>query len=310
MSDQLYKTLGVAKNASQSDIKSAYRKLMKKLHPDLHPDDKKNEARFKKVSAAYDIIGDENKRALYDRGEIDEDGNDRAPQFGGGNPFHGAQGQGGFQGGFGGQGDMNDLFSQMFRGRQGGMGGGFRQQAFKGEDRRYSMKISFLDAALGGTKDIRLADGTLLNVKIPRGIDDGKTIRLKGKGDAGFNGGPAGDAMIEVKIKPHPVFKRDGLDLEVVLPVTVYEAGLGAKIEVPTLRGAVGLNIPAGSTSGKVLRLKGRGIETTRKKGDQLVRLSVEMPKTIDEETKALLQSWQQDHSYDPRKKMNEALKK
>ncbi len=310
MSDQLYKTLGVAKNAPQSEIKSAYRKLMKKLHPDLHPNDKKNEARFKKVSAAYDIIGDDNKRALYDRGEIDDDGNDRAPQFGGGNPFHGAQGQGGFQGGFGG-GDMNDLFSQMFRGRQqGGMGGGFRQQAFKGEDRRYAMKISFLDAALGGAKELRLANGTTLSVKIPRGIDDGKTIRLKGKGDAGHNGGPAGDAMIEVKIMAHPVFKRDGLDIEVILPVTVYEAGLGAKVEVPTLRGAVGLNIPRGSTSGKVLRLKGRGIETARKKGDQLVRLSVDMPERLDDDSAALLESWQKNHAYDPRAKMNAALKK
>jgi DnaJ-class molecular chaperone len=203
---------------------------------------------------------------------------------------------------------MNDLFSQMFRGRQGGMGGGFRQQAFKGEDRRYSMGIGFLDAALGGSQELRLADGSTLSVKIPRGIDDGKTIRLKGKGDPGMNGGPAGDAMITVKVKPHPVFKRDGLDVEVLVPVTVYEAGLGAKVDVPTLRGGVGLRIPAGSSSGKVLRLKGRGIETARAKGDQLVRISIEMPKTVDAGMKAALEDLKENHPYDPREKMNKAM--
>lgn len=307
MSKTLYDTLGVSKSATQDEIKKAYRKLMKKLHPDLNPGDAAGEERFKKISAAYDIIGNAEQRKRYDAGEIDDTGQETPQQqyyrqyadADGANPYAN-------QAGYGDMGDMDDLFAQMFRNRQAGGGqGGFQQAAFRGADRRYHMKISFLDAALGGTKQVQMADGANLKIQIPRGIDDGKTIRLKGKGDPGMNGGPTGDAFITVEVEPHPVFKRKGLNIEVTLPVTVYEAGLGARVEVPTLRGPVGMKIPAGSTTGKGLRLKGRGIETASgKKGDQLVKISIEMPAKLDPEVSSFLEKWKDNHAYDPRQSL------
>jgi len=292
MPDKLYTTLGVAKTASQSDIKKAFRKLMKELHPDLNPGDKAKEARFKKVSAANDILSDPDKRALYDRGEIDENGADIAQ-----NPFGGGfrQGQQSAQG----MGDMGDIFSQMFGGGQRGFA-----QAFKGQDQRYKLRVSFMEAALGGKKQVHLSDGSALNVNIPRGIEDGKSIRLKGKGSPGQNGGPAGDALIEITIAPHTVFSRSGLDIEITLPLTVYEAALGGKVEVPTLKGAVGLNIPAGSSGGKVLRLRGRGIESGSKKGDQLVALQIQMPDSLDPRIEEAMRVWKSENAYNPRSKM------
>ena len=305
MPDTLYKILGVSKNATQSDIKKAYRKLMKELHPDLNPGDAKAEERFKKVSAANDIIGNEEKRKRYDAGEIDATGAETPQQQyyrqyadgAGQNPYRSSAG-------YQDMGDMNDVFSQMFRGRQ---GGGFGQQPFKGSDRRYNMSVSFMDAVLGGKKQVTMADGAKLNVSIPKGIETGKTIRLKGQGEPGMNNGPSGDALIQIEVQEHPVFSRNGLDIEITLPLTLYEAALGGKVEVPTIKGAVGLNIPAGSSSGKVLRLKGRGIETARKKGDQLVTLSLQMPEMVDSELERFLSGWKETHSYDPRKAMNGA---
>jgi len=305
MPDTLYKTLGVSKNATESDIKKAYRKLMKELHPDLNPGDTKIEERFKKVSAANDILSDKEKRRQYDAGEIDASGQETPQQQyrrqytsgRGHNPF---QNQGGQQD----MGDMGDIFSQMFGG---GGQGGRRQAAFKGQDRRYNMSVTFMEAALGGKKQVTMADGASLNISIPKGIESGKTIRLKGKGDPGMSGGPAGDALISVEVAEHPTFVRNGLDIEVTLPLTLYEAALGAKVSVPTIKGNVGLNIPAGSSSGKVLRLKGRGIETARKKGDQLVKLSIQMPDEIDEELKTFMERRKESHSYDPRRNMKGA---
>jgi len=295
MNDTLYKTLGVSKSATQSDIKKSFRKLMKELHPDLNPGNAAKEAKFKKVSAANDILSDPDKRALYDRGEIDENGAEVAQ-----NPFGG-----GFQGqprGGQGHGDMGDMFSQMFGGG-GGQRSGF-QQAIKGQDQRYHMKVSFTEAALGADKQIHLADGGAVNVRIPKAIESGQSIRLKGKGYAGQNGGPAGDALIEVKVSTHPVFNRDGLDIEVILPITLYEATLGGKVEVPTLHGAVGLKVPAGTSSGKVLRLKGRGVEKGRMKGDQLVRLHIQLPDKLDAKLQAFMQDMQENSPYDPRQKL------
>ncbi len=297
MNDTLYKTLGVSKNATQSEIKKAFRKHMKALHPDLNPGDAAKEAKFKKVSAANDILSDPEKRAQYDRGEIDENGAEVVR-----NPFGG----GGFQGqphGAQGFGDMGDIFSQMFGGAGTGPRGGF-QQAFRGQDQRYNMKVSFTEAALGANKQIHLADGSAVSVRIPKAIESGQTIRLKGKGHPGQNGGPAGDALIEVQVAPHPVFRRDGLDIEVTLPITLYEAVLGGKVEVPTLHGAVGLKVPAGTNSGKVLRLKGRGVEKGRKKGDQLVRLQIHLPEKPDARLKAFMQEMQEKSAYDPRKNL------
>ncbi len=303
MSDTLYKTLGVSKSATQSDIKKAYRKLMKKLHPDLNPGDAKAEERFKKVSAANDILSDEAKRRQYDAGEIDASGQETPKQQyyrqyadgAGQNPY---QNQGGYQD----MGDMGDIFSQMFGNR-----GGRSQAMQKGQDRRYNMKVSFMEAALGGKKQVTMADGAKLNITIPKGIESGKSIRLKGKGEQGFNGGPAGDALIAVEVEKHPTFVRNGLDIEVELPLSIYEAALGGKVSVPTIKGNVGLTIPAGSDTGKVLRLKGRGIETARKKGDQLVRLSVHMPEKIDNELRDFLKAMKENQPYDPRKSMKGA---
>ncbi len=307
MSETLYKALGLSKSATQAEIKKAYRKLMKRLHPDLNPGDRAGEERFKAVTAAYDIIGNKDLRKRYDAGEIDETGQE-TPQKqyyrqyadkDGANPYAN-------QTGYGDMGEMDDLFQQMFRNRRAGaQGAGYQQAAYRGTDRRYHMKISFLDAALGGTKQIQMADGANLKIQIPRGIDDGKTIRLKGKGEPGINKGPAGDAYIQVEIEGHPVFRRSGMDVEVTLPITIYEAGLGARVKVPTLRGPVGLKIPAGANNGKILRLKGRGIEAAAgKKGDQLVRLAVEMPAEINSEIAALLETWREKHAYDPRGEM------
>lgn len=298
MAKNLYDALGVKKGATKDEIKKAYRKLTKSLHPDLNPGDTNAEEKFKAVSAAYDILGKADKRGQYDRGEIDESGADKAPQYSRqhtGQP-HGFQGRGGFDD----MGDMGDIFSQMFRDRQSQA----RPQSFAGADQRYNMKVSFIEAALGGKKQVQMADGSL-NVSIPKGIEDGKTIRLKGKGQPGYGGGPAGDALIQIEVASDPVFSRDGLNINLTLPITLYEAALGGKVEVPTLHGMVGLKIPKGSRTGQTMRLKGRGIEMrSGKKGDQMVTLSVQMPDTIDDDLVAFMEGWKDNHAYDPRQKM------
>ncbi len=302
MSTELYRILGVPKSATDAEVKKAYRKLTKKLHPDLNPGDSAAEERFKKVSAAYGILGDAEKRKQYDAGEIDASGAE-TPQQQYYRQYADANGQNPYQGHSGYE-DMSDLFSGMFRQQR----GGFRQAAMKGEDLRYHMEVSFLEAALGAKKQVQMADGSNLSVSIPKGIEDGKSIRLKGKGNPGLNGGPSGDALIQIKVRPHKVFKRNGLDIELTLPITIAEAALGDKVAVPTLHGNVGLTIPEGSNSGKVMRLKGRGIETPRgKKGDQLVTLSVQMPEDIDAELSDFLKSWAARHPYDPRTKLKGA---
>jgi len=293
MAKNLYDVLGVKRGASKDEIKKAFRKLTKSLHPDLNPGDTKAEERFKAVSAAYDILGKDKKRGQYDRGEIDESGAEKAPQYT--QQPHGAQGRGGFQD----MGDMGDIFSQMFRERQ-----SQSRQSFAGQDQRYHMKVSFTEAALGGKKQVQMTDG-VLNVTIPQGIEDGKTIRLKGKGQPGYGGGPAGDALIQIAVAADPVFSRDGLNISLTLPITLYEAALGGKVEVPTLHGMVGLKIPKGSRTGQTMRLKGRGIEIrSGKKGDQMVTLSVQMPEVIDDDLAVFLESWKGKNAYDPRKKM------
>ncbi len=300
MAKNLYDVLGVKRGASKDEIKKAYRKLTKKLHPDLNPDDAKNEERFKAVSAAYDILGKDKKRGQYDRGEIDESGAEKAPQYSQqyARQPRGPQGQAGFQD----MGDMGDIFSQMFRDRQ-----AQSRQSFAGQDQHYNMSVSFIEAALGGKKQVQMPDGAL-SVTIPQGIEDGKTIRLKGKGQPGYGGGPAGDALIQITVMPDPVFSRDGLNINLTLPITLYEAALGGKVEVPTLHGPVGLKIPKGSRTGQTMRLKGRGIAMrSGKKGDQMVTLSVQMPDKIDDDLAAFLESWKDTHAYDPREKLKNA---
>ncbi len=300
MAGDPYKELGVARGASADEIKKAFRKLAKELHPDKNPGDKVSEERFKRITAAFDLLGDAEKRAKFDRGEIDADGREqfRAPPGGGGR-------SGGF-GGFGGSGgrggfediDLEELFGAFGGGgrAKSGFGGGF---GGKGQDVRATLDISLEDAIAGTTRRIQFSDGRMLDVAIPKGASDGQTIRLKGQGAPG-RGGQAGDALIELKIAPHPVFKRDGADLTMDLPVSVPDAVLGGKIQVPTPEGAVMMTIPKGSNSGKILRLKGRGAYAGGKRGDLLAKLVVTLPETPDDELIRFATEWRDKRPYKP----------
>ena len=291
MAGDPYKELGVARGASQDEIKKAFRKLAKELHPDKNPGNREADERFKRITAAFDLLGDAEKRKKFDRGEIDADGRE---QFRGGNPF----GQGGAAGGFGGRGpagasfeniDLDEIFGGMFGGgaRPGGARGGFGGGAGvgRGQDVRATLEISLEDAISGATRRIQFSDGRTLDVAIPKGASDGQTIRLKGQGTPA-RGGAAGDALIELKIAPHPVFTRDGADLTMDQPVALYDAVLGGKVPVRTPEGTVSLTIPKGSSSGKVMRLKGRGAYANGKRGDLLAKLMIVLPEGDEALTK------------------------
>ncbi|MGO4411197.1 MULTISPECIES: DnaJ C-terminal domain-containing protein [unclassified Brevundimonas] len=298
MAGDPYKELGVAKGASADEVKKAFRKLAKELHPDKNPGDKASEERFKRITAAFDLLGDAEKRAKYDRGEIDADGREqfRAPPGGGGR----SGGFGGF-GGSGGRGGFEDIDLEELFGAFGGGGrtagrGGF---GGKGQDVRATLDISLEDSIAGTTRRIQFSDGRMLDVAIPKGAAEGQVIRLKGQGAPG-RGGQAGDALIELRIAPHPVFKRDGADLSMDLPVSVPDAVLGGKIQVPTPEGAVMMTIPKGSNSGKMLRLKGRGAYAGGKRGDLLARLVVTLPETPDDELIRFATEWRDKRPYKP----------
>ena len=292
----LYQRLGIKRGASEEEVKKAYRSLAKQLHPDRNKDNPKAAERFAQVTHAYDLLSDKDKRARYDRGEIDEDGNPKMPfgaGFGGrpgsGGGFH-PGGQGGFEGfpgGFdtGGAADLSDLFEGLFggaaRGRQRQTGGGgFRQRSRapqKGADINYRLKVPFIDAASQKPQRITLADGKTIDLKLPKGLEDGAKIRLAGQGQGGPGGN--GDAIVAIEITPHPFFAREGNDIRLTLPVTLREAVLGAKVRAPTPDGPVMLTVPKGSTSGKVLRLKGKGFtDSAGKRGDLKVTLAVDLP--------------------------------
>lgn len=294
-----YSVLGIAKTASQDDIRKAYRKLAKKYHPDLNPGDKKAEEEFKALNQANDLLSDADKRARFDRGEIDASGQERHPGFGGGG-FGG--GAGGFGGGFGGgfrpggagmggfqEEDLNDLFGGMF-------GGGARARRAgprKGADRSFALNVSFLDAVNGATSRVNLPDGATLDVRIPPGMEDGKVLRLRGKGMPGVQGGPAGDALITVTVLPDATFTREGSDLRETLPVDLKTAVLGGPIMVPTPTGTVKMNVPAGSDTGTVLRLRGKGVQAHggKEAGNLYVRLEVKVGKA-DPALEAFLKDW------------------
>lgn len=301
MAEDPYKVLGVPRTASDEEIRRAYRKLAKELHPDLNPKNRvAAEERFKKVSAAYDIVGDAAKRARYDRGEIDANGEERRGfqrTYSGGGPFGGrtAGGRAGEEFGFG------DIFSDLF-GSMRGRGEPGSPFAMRGGDVRYTLEVDFLEAATGATKRVTMPDGGVLDLAVPEGVSDGQVLRLKGKGSPGTRGSEPGDALVEIKVRPHPTFRRSGDDITCELPVTIDEAVLGAKIEVPTVTGRVQLTIPKGTSSGRVFRLKGKGVRnsTTGHTGDQLVSVRIVLPETIDEEFSYFMSEWRQKHRYNP----------
>lgn len=303
-----YETLGVSRSASEKEIRTAYRKLAKESHPDLHPGDKAAEARFKDISAAYGILGDKEMRRRYDAGEIDATGAEK-PQHdfyrsyadaGTGSPFH-------TQEGFASAEDLEEFLAQAFGGARRGRGGrGGAEFRARGADLSYSLQVSFLDAANGAKKTISLPDGKTLNVTIPEGTEDRQTLRLKGQGGAGFGGGAVGDAYIEVHVEPHAFFERKDNNVHVTVPVTLKEAVLGAKIDVPTVRGAVSMTIPKNSNTGDTLRLRERGIKDRRTGGfgHQYVKLKVVLPEGDEPELARFLEGWTPKHQSDPRREM------
>ena len=287
-----YNTLGLPRSASQDDIKRAYRRLVKELHPDLNPGDAIVEQRFKEVSAAYDLLGDKDKRARFDRGEIDAQGRQRS-----GDAFHraynDAQRRSGRRGPFAGM-NAQDIFTDLF-----GRGG----VKTKGADLSYTLTIGFLEAARGTRHRVTLADGRTLDITVPPGTQNGQTLRLKGQGTAGMGGGPAGDALVQVELAPHPHFRREGDDIHLEVPVTVSEAVLGAAIEVPTVDGRVTLRVPSSSNTGRVLRLKGKGAaRPDGSRGDQYVSLKIVLPDPADPALARFLEGWKPAKSPDLRR--------
>lgn len=291
----LYSILGVEKQASQADIKKAYRTLAKELHPDLNKNDKRIADRFKEVSAAYSILGDTDQRTKYDRGEIDENGNEKAAGFGGG--FR----PGGFSRRARREFDMEDaesVFSEFFRfsgaGKSRRANGGRTQQPpkSKGLDISYEVTIGFEESINGGTRRLTLNDGRSVDIKVPAGIKSGQVIRLSGQGGPGLGSGPKGDALVEVRVAPHPYFKREGNDIHLELPISIDEAILGGDIQVPTPRGKLTIRIPRNSSSGTRLRLKEKGVVTKSGAGNMYVALKIMAPEKRDLELERAVKQW------------------
>ena len=295
-----YETLGVKRDASSDDIRKAYRRLAKKLHPDLNPGNKDSEERFKDASLANELLTDPDKRKRFDAGEIDATGTEKprqryykdyAAEAPAANSYNNRSGYADF-------GDTDDLFAELFR-----------QQARQsrkapGADLRYRLSVDFLDAVNGASKRITLPDGGSLDVTIPAGIQQGQSLRLRGKGAAPTGEGAAGDALVEISITPHRFFTRVGDDIHVELPITLFEAVLGARVKTPTPSGSVMLAIPKGSNTGAVLRLKGKGVARRGGHGDELVTLKVTLPQQANPELESFLSTWKPGPGYDPRREM------
>ena len=293
-----YEVLGVAATASADEIRGAYRKLAKKLHPDLNPGDKGAEEKFKEVAAAHDLVGDADKRKRFDAGEIDASGAERPPQ----QPFYrsyatsdeahlytGSDGYADFA-------DGDDALAELLRRSA-------RARANRrGQDLHYSLAISFADSIAGAETRLTLPDGGTLDVKIPPGLVDGQTMRLKGKGAPGAGQGGPGDALVEIEVRPDPRFTREGDDISLELPISLSEAVLGGEVRVPTPTGAVTMNVPKGSNTGTTLRLKGKGApKRSGGAGDQLVRLKIVLPRPPDAELEKFVAGWEAGKSFDPR---------
>jgi DnaJ-class molecular chaperone len=306
MAQTPYEVLGVKPDASADEIRKVYRNLAKQFHPDLNPGKPEAEARFKSISAAYDLLSDPEKRARYDRGEIDETGAERPPR---GHYRGHAEGAQGWRYQPEGEMDLSDLedlfaaFGSGGRGRRGEAGAGFRA---RGADRHFTLTVDFVTAATGGKQRLSLAPEEWLDVTIPAGVEDGQVLRLRGKGGPGFGGGTAGDALIEVHVAPHPLFRRDGDNVQLELPVSLTEAMLGARVAVPTVTGPVTMTIPKGSDTGRQLRLRGKGIQK-KNPGDGIVTLKVFIGESSDPELAAFLEKWAPQHPFDPRQGMPRA---
>jgi DnaJ-class molecular chaperone len=297
MSDDLYTVLGVARGAQDDEIRRAYRRLAKELHPDVRPDDPTASDRFKRVAAAYDILGDATKRRRYDDGEIDAQGEPVRTYA-----RNGAGG--GWPNGFGGSANggrdtgVTDIFSDLFGGR-GTRGPGL---SMRGQDVRYTLEVDFLEAAGGTKKRVTMPEGGTLDLNVQEGVADGQVLRLKGKGTPGLRGGEHGDALVEIHVRPHPKFKRLGNDILLEVPISIDEAVLGGKIEVVTISGRVALQIPKGTSSGRIFRLKGKGVRSPvdGSIGDQLVTIRIVMPENVDESLSYFMAEWRQRNRYDP----------
>ena len=294
MSWDPYSVLGLARTATADDIRRAYRALAKELHPDVRPNDKQAEERFKRATAAFNLLSDPVMKSRYDRGEIDADGNERmafnsrprqsarAHAGAGAGAGPGGPGAGGANDAF----DLGDIFSDLFGP---GFGNGRTYSRMRGRDIRFTLEIDFLDSINGAKRRVSLAEGRTLDVAIPAGVESGQVLRLKNQGGAGVGGGPAGDALVELTVRPHAFFRREGQDVHMDLNISLTEAVEGGRVQAPTPSGNVTLTIPAGSNTGKTLRLKGKGVAG---QGDQFVRLQVVLPEAADEELKKFVKKW------------------
>jgi DnaJ-class molecular chaperone len=284
-----YAVLGLSRTATADDIRRAYRQLAKELHPDVRPGDKQAEERFKRATAAFNLLSEAATKSRFDRGEIDADGNERMAY--GSRPRQSSRAHAG-AGANGGAGaandafDLGDIFSDLFGP---GFGGGRGYSRMRGRDIRFTLEIDFLDAINGARRRVSLSEGRTLDVAIPAGVESGQVLRLKGQGGPGVQGGPAGDALVELTVRPHTFFRREGQDIHMDLQISLTEAVEGGRVQAPTATGPVTLTIPAGSNTGKTLRLKGKGVAG---QGDQFVRLQVVLPDTADEDLKKFVKKW------------------